>query len=330
MTDVLTVNDISIDIPLGDATLRPVRNVTFSVKKGETLCIVGESGCGKSLTSLSIMGLLPSGAKISSGNIILAGQNLNALSEREWSDVRGARISMVFQEPMSSLNPVLTIGEQLTEGFVRHGRGTLAEAEERAISLLTTVRVVTPEARMKQYPHHLSGGLRQRVMIAMALMCKPDVIIADEPTTALDVTVQVQVLKLLKTLQAELGVSVVFVTHDLGVVAHIADRVMVMYGGEVVETGTVEHIFGNPAHPYTQGLLNCLPKPFQRVELGSLPGSVPAVYGEVASCIFSNRCPNVVSTCTERKVDLMPVETGHQSRCILSVEQIHEHSERRA
>ena len=327
MTPMLCVDSLSIEIPVGATTLRPVRDVSFRVGRGELLCIVGESGCGKSLTSLAVMGLLPRGVKVSGGRITLSGESLSALDERKWSDVRGNRISMIFQEPMSSLNPVLTIGEQLTEGFVRHGRGTEREAEARALHLLTTVRVANPEARMHQYPHQLSGGLRQRVMIAMALMCEPDLLIADEPTTALDVTVQVQVLKLLKTLQQELGISIVFVTHDLGVVAHIADRVMVMYGGEAVETGTAAQIFNRPAHPYTQGLLSCLPKPFQQGELGSIPGSVPAVWQEVNACIFANRCPRAVPRCTESRIGLVPVGDGHESRCIFAAELAREQTE---
>lgn len=315
MTPVLDVEALEVKIPLADGLLKPVRGVSFRVERGEVLGIVGESGCGKSLTSLALMGLLPLGACRRAKVLRLNGTDLSGLSERRMADVRGNRMSMIFQEPMTSLNPLLTIGEQLIEVFVRHAHGTHTEARARALELLRKVGIAQPERRLGQYPHQLSGGLRQRVMIAMALMCSPDLVIADEPTTALDVTIQAQVLSLFKRLQQELGLAVIFITHDLGVVARLADRVMVMYRGEIVESAAVADLFDNPTHPYTQGLLACLPKPGGPRRLGTIPGSVPAFVGEVTGCGFANRCRFVAPECRSGPIGMHGSAT-HVYRCV--------------
>ncbi len=316
MTPVLEVEALEVEIPLSDGLLRPVRGVSFHVERGEVLGIVGESGCGKSLTSLALMGLLPPGARRRAKSLRLDGTELSGLSERRMADVRGNRMSMIFQEPMTSLNPLLTIGEQLSEVFVRHAHGGRAEAKTRALELLGKVGIAQPETRLGQYPHQLSGGLRQRVMIAMALMCSPDLVVADEPTTALDVTIQAQVLSLFKRLQRELGLAVIFITHDLGVVARLADRVMVMYGGEVVESAAVSDLFAHPTHPYTQGLLACLPRPGGPRRLGTIPGSVPAFMGELTGCGFANRCRFVTSECRSGPISMRGA-ASHAYRCVL-------------
>src|SRR3954451_20542984 len=258
---VLDVQGLHVDIRTPSGVVHPVRDVSFQVKRGETLCIVGESGCGKSMTSLAIMGLLPRAAVRSASAIDFLGEDLTRASARRINALRGDRMAMVFQEPMTALNPAYTIGEQLTEHYRHHKRKSAAEARERAVELLEKVGIASAAERLRQYPHQLSGGLRQRVMIAVALMCAPELLVADEPSTALDVTIQAQILRLLSDLQKELGIAVVLITHDLGVVARIADRVAVMYAGQVVEEGTAAEIFAPPRHPYTRGLLACIPVP---------------------------------------------------------------------
>jgi len=255
----LEVQDLTVDIPLSEGILHPVRGISFSIERGETLCIVGESGCGKSLTSLAIMGLLPKRAQRQAKVLRVGDMDISAASQRQMAEVRGNRMAMIFQEPMTSLNPAYTIGNQLEEGLLRHRNIPRSEARDRAIYLLEKVGITGAAGRLKQYPHQLSGGLRQRVMIAMALMCGPDLIIADEPTTALDVTIQAQILDLLADLKRRRGMAVLLITHDLGVVAEVCDRVVVMYAGQIVERGTVQEIFKDPRHPYTRGLLGSLP-----------------------------------------------------------------------
>ena len=318
MTALLEVTDLRVSIPLEDGVLNPVRGISFKVDKGETLCIVGESGCGKSLTSLSLMRLLPTRARTSASALRFVGKDLLALSEREMNALRGDRMAMIFQEPMTSLNPAYTIGNQLAEVYLRHRGGTARAAHERAIHLLERVGVTGAAERLRQYPHQLSGGLRQRVMIAMALMCEPQLIIADEPTTALDVTVQAQILRLLKELQREMGMAMILITHDLGVVARVADRVAVMYAGQIVESGNARQVFAEPSHPYTRGLLQCIPIPGQvqpGQRLGAIPGVVPSLTGELAGCAFANRCELAQAECRGGAIPDRVKAPLHQYRC---------------
>ncbi|RBO80146.1 ABC transporter ATP-binding protein [Marinomonas aquiplantarum] len=329
MSRVLEVKNLQVDLPTANGTLRAVRGIDLSVEKGEMLCIVGESGCGKSMTSMALMGLLPKKAKVSADKMEFDGLDLLSLSKKKRNGVRGLRMSMIFQEPMTSLNPSYTLGNQLCEGIMRHKGLTKDKAEERAIYLLERAGVPYPEKRLSQYPHQLSGGLRQRVMIAMALMCEPDLIIADEPTTALDVTIQAQILRLIRELQQEFGTAVVFITHDLGVVARIADRVAVMYAGQVVETGLTNDIFNNPSHPYTQGLLSCIPIPGKTApgsHLESIPGGVPSLIGDLAGCAFRNRCKHATKGCATDTPTLVEftAPSSHQVRCPVSVESLKE------
>jgi peptide/nickel transport system ATP-binding protein len=322
---ILEVENLNVEIPVHGGTLRPVQDVSFHVDRGETLAIVGESGCGKSLTSLAIMDLLPSKAKRTAAKLELDGRDLTSLSERQMADVRGNRMSMIFQEPMTSLNPAYTIGDQLTEALLRHRDASRAEARERAVWLLEKVGITGAAGRLRQYPHQLSGGLRQRVMIAMALMCGPDLIIADEPTTALDVTIQAQILHLLAELQREFQTGLILITHDLGVVSRVADRIAVMYAAQVAEEGTASQIFEAPSHPYTQGLLACIPIPGKTPRgshLGSIPGIVPSLVGGMKGCHFADRCPHAMPKCTADDI-LMRAgqEPGHRYRCVLTPEE---------
>jgi peptide/nickel transport system ATP-binding protein len=277
-----------------------VRGASFTVEKGETHCVVGESGCGKSVTALAVMGLLVRGAKREASRLAFAGQDLLRMSESRLAALRGNRMAMIFQEPMTSLNPAYTIGSQMAEVFTRHRSGSRRAALDRAAGLLARVGITAPGMRLGQFPHQLSGGLRQRVMIAMALMCEPELLIADEPTTALDVTVQAQILRLLAELQRDLGLGILLITHDLGIVARIADRVSVMYAGEVVEAAPTAALFAAPSHPYTRGLLACVPVPgkVQREEaLGSIPGVVPRIPPGFAGCAFRDRCAHAAPEC---------------------------------
>ena len=322
---ILEVEGLSVDIPVPAGMLHPVQDLSFHVDRGETLAIVGESGCGKSLTSLALMDLLPSRATRRASKLALEGQDLTALSERQMSDLRGNRMSMIFQEPMTSLNPAYTIGDQLIEALRRHRGVTVGEARDRAVWLLEKVGITAARERLRQYPHQLSGGLRQRVMIAMALMCGPDLIIADEPTTALDVTIQAQILHLLADLQREFRTGLILITHDLGVVARVADRVAVMYAGQFVEEGTALQIFQAPTHPYTQGLLDCIPVPGKTARgahLGSIPGIVPSLVGRMPGCHFAERCRYVTDACRAGGIALRDAtEPGHRYRCVLTPEQ---------
>jgi oligopeptide/dipeptide ABC transporter ATP-binding protein len=285
---------------VGFGATEAVRGVALQVRRGETHCLVGESGCGKSVTALSVMGLLAQGAVRSAEHIRFHDVDLAALSDRAMGRLRGNRIGMIFQEPMTSLNPAYTIGSQMTEVYRRHRGGSRAAAAERAAALLAKVGISAPGLRLGQFPHQLSGGLRQRVMIAMALMCEPELLIADEPTTALDVTVQAGILRLLAALQAEMGLALLLITHDLGVVARVAHHVSVMYAGQVVESAPVAALFARPSHPYTQGLLASVPTPgkVRRDQpLGSIPGTVPRIPAGFVGCGFRDRCAHAMPSC---------------------------------
>jgi len=302
-------------------TVRAVDGVSLLVRKGETLGIVGESGCGKSVTALSVLRLIPNPpGKIVGGTIHLEGRDLLKLPENEMRKVRGASISMIFQEPMTSLNPVFTVGDQIAEGIRLHQRLSKRESWNKAIEMLRIVRVADPDRRVKEYPHQMSGGMRQRVMIAMALSCNPQLLIADEPTTALDVTIQAQILELLNQLKAELGMAVMLITHDLGVVADSAARVAVMYAGRVVEEAPVMELFTNPKHPYTQGLLASIPrieKAERRPRLQAIPGMVPDMLDLPRGCKFQARCTKLFEPCSGEEPELKSVAPNHRVRCYL-------------
>ncbi len=316
LAPLLAVEDLRVTLPTPDGPLQAVRGISFAIGRGETLCLVGESGCGKSMTALSIMGLLPRRAQRAASRLSFDGTDL---TQRDgMAGLRGNRIAMIFQEPMTALNPAYTIGDQLTEGYIRHKQASRAEARERAIYLLGKVGMASAAERLEQYPHQLSGGLRQRVMIAMALMCGPDLLIADEPTTALDVTIQAQILRLLADLQQEFGIALLLITHDLGVVARVAHRVGVMYAGEIVESGSTEAILRQPRHPYTEGLLSCIPVPGRSQpgeRLGVVPGVVPNLVGGLKGCGFRSRCTEAEAICAEPP-PLRLDAAGHAWRCI--------------
>jgi peptide/nickel transport system ATP-binding protein len=317
---VLDVQGLSVELDLPAGTLHAVTDVDFHVDRGETLCIVGESGCGKTMSALAVMGLLPRRARMTARRLSLEGRDLLTMGSRELSSLRGNRMGMIFQDPMTSLNPVYTVGNQMEEIYIRHGKGGRREARERALYLLNKVGITAAQQRLGQYPHQLSGGLRQRVMIAMCLMCDPTLIVADEPTTALDVTIQAQILRILADLQQEYRMALILITHDLGVVARMADRVVVMYAGQVVETGSAEEVFTSPTHPYTQGLLDCIPIPgkTQRgAKLGSIPGMVPSLMATLQGCQFRNRCSYAFAACGEAPVALRDLSPGRSCRCLL-------------
>ena len=311
---VLEVEDLTIRF--AGAPVATVDRIGLRVGRGETLCVVGESGCGKSLTSLALMGLLPPAARVVSGRVLVEGRDVLALSDRQRADLRGSRMAMIFQEPMSSLNPVLTVGGQITEAVLRHRGGTRAAARARALEMLRRVGIAAPEARLRQHPHQLSGGMRQRVMVAMALVNDPALLIADEPTTALDVTIQAQILALLAQLRAETGTAVLLITHDLGVVAEVADRVAVMYAGWVVESGPVEAVFGDPQHPYTVGLLGSVPSPGRRTgRLATIAGTVPGPGAMPPGCRFATRCPFADERCRTEPPPRVAAGPGHDALC---------------
>jgi peptide/nickel transport system ATP-binding protein len=318
---VLEVKNLSVDIPLAEGVLHAVDGLNIHVDKGETLCIVGESGCGKSLTSLAIMDLLPKKAIRRLQQLDLGGTSILDYSERQMSDIRGNKMGMIFQEPMTSLNPAFTIGNQMVETLQRHRNITGAAARDLAKHMLEKVGITAADQRLNQYPHQLSGGLRQRVMIAMTLLCEPELIIADEPTTALDVTIQAQILLLLQELQSEFDMGLILITHDLGVVARIATRVAVMYAGQIVEQGTVQQIFESPMHPYTRGLMRCIPVPGKTKPgepLGSIPGMVPSLVGKFTGCRFADRCSHATDACRKGDIDLR-AESGKMQayRCVI-------------
>ena len=323
---VLDVKNLSIDIPLAEGMLHAVDGIDIHVDKGETLCIVGESGCGKSLTSLAVMDLLPKKAIRRLERIDLSGASILDYSEQQMSDIRGSKMGMIFQEPMTSLNPAFTIGNQMVETLQRHRNMNRVVARDLAKGMLEKVGITAADQRLNQYPHQLSGGLRQRVMIAMTLLCEPELIIADEPTTALDVTIQAQILLLLQELQSEFDMGLILITHDLGVVARIATRVAVMYAGQIVEQGTVKQIFDNPMHPYTRGLMGCIPVPGKTKPgepLGSIPGMVPSLVGKFTGCRFAERCDHVTDACRQSDIELR-AESGETQgyRCIIDAKEM--------
>ena len=313
---LLKVDNLSTWFYTDDGIVKAVNDVSFSLNKGHTLGIVGESGCGKSITSLSVMRLVDSPpGKIVGGKIIFKGEDLLAKSEEEMRRVRGKRIAMIFQEPMTSLNPVYTVGRQIEEALLIHESMTKKEAKRRALEMLRLVRIPLPEKRFDEYPHQLSGGMRQRVMIAIALACSPELLICDEPTTALDVTIQAQILALIDELKEKTGTSVIMITHDLGVISEIADEVLIMYAGEIVEYAPKTQLFQNPLHPYTQGLIACVPKLGRDSDrLQTIEGTVPSFDDMPAGCTFWPRCPFAESICKEKKPPL--IDCGNRTvRC---------------
>jgi peptide/nickel transport system ATP-binding protein len=316
---LLSVARLEVEIATQRGTLHAVRNVSFDIRSGETLCLVGESGCGKSMTALALMGLLPGAATRRAQYLRFEGEDLAKASPRRLASLRGNHMAMVFQEPMTALNPAYTVGDQLVEVHRRHKGSTQSQARVRAAELLEKVGITAAAERLRQYPHQLSGGLRQRVMIAMALMCGPTLLIADEPTTALDVTIQAQILRLLIELQRDLGIAILLITHDLGVVARVAHQVAVMYAGEIVETASAGDLFGAPRHPYTRGLMAAIPVPGRTQpgeQLGAIPGIVPSLIGDMCGCAFRDRCAYARASCAEP----VPWRTqdGHQWRCLLA------------
>lgn len=298
-----------------------VNGVSFSVNKGEIVGVVGESGCGKSVTSLSMLQLINKPGKIVKGEVLFNGEDLTKLTENQIRKIRGNKISMIFQEPLTSLNPVFTIGSQISEAIRLHQNVSKEQAKSRAIEMLRIVGLPSPKKQYYSFPHLLSGGMRQRVMIAMAISCNPDLLIADEPTTALDVTIQKQILKLMKNLSSELNSSIIFITHDLGVIAEMCDRVIVMYGGEVVEQNNVFDLFDQPKHPYTKGLLNSTPKIHElNYKLQSIEGNVPAPDKMPSGCKFHTRCPFVMEKCKKEAPPLMKLKGNTDVRCWLHEE----------
>lgn len=321
---ILEVENLSVSFPSTRGTMYPVRDVSFSLSKGETLGIVGETGSGKSLSSLAIMDLLPKRAVRRAARLTFDGEPLLALSGRKMASLRGGRMGMIFQDPMTSLNPSYTIGNQMIEIMRRHRRVGKIQARDRAVYLLERVGISAAAQRLGQYPHQLSGGLRQRVMIAMMLMCDPELVIADEPTTALDVTIQAQILGLLAEIQTEFNIAIILISHDLGVVARIADRVAVMYAGELVEIAPTTDLFRQPLHPYTEGLMHCVPVPGNTTpgtKLGAIPGTVPVQIGDRHECSFLKRCPYAFEDCALSSIDLHAHGGSHQYRCLLAPEQ---------
>ena len=313
---LLEVRELRVYFDSHRGHARAVDGVDLDLHQGETLCVVGESGCGKSVTALSLMGLLASPPARVQGSIRFQGRELVGLADADLSDLRGNRLAMIFQEPMTSLNPAFTVGDQLAEVLMRHRGQDRRMARAQALDMLRKVRIPAPEQRMDDHPHRLSGGMRQRVMIAMALLCQPDLLIADEPTTALDVTIQAQVLSLMRTLRQETGTAILLITHDLGVVAEMADRVVVMYAGQVVEQATVQALFSMPQHPYTVGLLGAIPSiEGPRARLAAIDGMVPAATAMPAGCRFASRCPFADERCHREAPPLAEVESGHLSRC---------------
>jgi oligopeptide/dipeptide ABC transporter ATP-binding protein len=315
---LLEVRDLTIHFFTEEGVVRAVENVSFEIYPGEVLGLVGESGCGKSVTGLSLLRLIPiPPGRIVSGDILFDGRSLLPLEEKEMEKVRGNDISMIFQEPMTSLNPVFTIGDQIMEAVILHQGLDKTEARKRAIEMLDRVKISSPEKRIDSYPHQLSGGMRQRAMIAMALSCQPKLLIADEPTTALDVTIQAQVLQLLKEIQMEMGMSVMLITHDLGVVSEIADRVAVMYAGRIFEYGPIEAIFGKMRNPYTRGLMSSIPQLAEKKNrLNAIPGQVPDPMNLPMGCKFHPRCYLVIEECKKEEPPLFQVNGNHFSRCI--------------
>jgi peptide/nickel transport system ATP-binding protein len=315
---LLDVQDLSVEFDTEAGVVRAVDGVSFAVHAGQTLGIVGESGCGKSVTALSILRLLPRPmGRVAGGRILFRGEDLATVPDARIQQVRTGEIGMIFQEPMTALNPVHRIGRQLSEAFLLHQRVTPREALERSVEVLERVGIPSPEIRVNEYPHQLSGGMRQRVVIAMALACRPALVIADEPTTALDVTIQAQILELMKSLQQEMGMSIILITHDLGVIAETCDDVLVMYAGRVAEQGTVDDVFDRPVHPYTRGLLESIPRlEYERkTRLRTIEGMVPGLMDLPAGCRFNNRCTKVQDRCREAAPGLDRVGDEHSVAC---------------
>lgn len=313
---LVEVRNLETTFYLKSGPFKAVNRVSYTIPKGGTLGLVGESGCGKSVTSFSLMQLIAQPGKITGGEVLLGGKDLLKLSESQMQDIRGGEMSMIFQEPMSALNPVLTIGNQIQEQVLRHKKITPREAWDRSVEMLNLVGIPSPEDRARSYPHQLSGGMRQRAMIAMALSCNPSFLIADEPTTALDVTIQAQILELIQSLQEKLNMTVQFITHDLGVISEISDRVLVMYGGQMCEEAETEELFRSPRHPYTAALIDSRPRLGQRVSrLRTIEGSVPAPHELPKGCPFVNRCSRSQSDCHETRPPLVDVTPQHKVAC---------------
>ncbi len=323
---LLSVNNLQVEFKTRHGIAQVLDGIEFSLAAGETLGIVGESGCGKSMTALSIMGLVPQPpGRIAGGSIVLAGEDLLEAGDKRMREIRGNEISMVFQEPMTSLNPVYSIGDQIAETVILHQGLSKKDAWGRAVEMLRSVHIPAPERRVKEYPHQLSGGMRQRAMIAMALACQPKVLIADEPTTALDVTVQAQVFDLLVELREVYGTAIILITHDMGAIAELADRVAVMYAGRIIEHGTVGQILDTPQHPYTKRLIDCVPHveedpPAEREALAEIPGVVPALTDLGKGCAFAPRCAERVTRCATERPASFPIAEGHATRCWLMAE----------
>lgn len=319
MDTILEVEDLHVAFQTYGGTVKAVRGVNLTIRQGETVAIVGESGCGKSVTAQSIMQLIPTPpGRITKGSIRFRGQELLSMGEEEMRRIRGAEIAMIFQDPMTSLNPTITIGEQLTEGLRKHRQVSRKKARTLALEMLQLVGIPAPETRLKQYPHQFSGGMRQRIMIAMALICEPAIIIADEPTTALDVTIQAQILELFQELQAKIGVALLLITHDLGVVAGIADRTLVMYAGQVVEEGKTEELFYRAQHPYTRGLLHSVPRlDWTEKVLQPIPGVPPDLFAPPPGCAFVARCPYAMEACVHLAPPRTRVRPTHYVACWL-------------
>ncbi|CAA9353897.1 MAG: Oligopeptide transport ATP-binding protein OppD [uncultured Frankineae bacterium] len=317
---LLSVQDLHIRFATEDGPVHAVNGVSFDLAAGEIVALVGESGCGKSVTAMSVPGLLPPTATVT-GRVLLDGQNLLELSPKQLRAVRGKQVSFVFQEPMSSLNPAFTVGKQIREVLQRHEGMSKKAAHARAVELLRLVRIPAPERRVDEYPHQLSGGMRQRVMIAIAVACGPQVLVADEPTTALDVTIQAGVLDILRDLRDQLGTAIILITHDLGVVADLADRVVVMYAGRPVEQAEVHELFAHPQHPYTNGLLGAVPHREQGVELVAgrrlreIPGLVPSLRSDPDECVFAPRCPRSTEVCVSHRPPFEPTRPHHLAAC---------------
>ncbi len=314
MAPLLEVKNLFIKFPLSDRVVNAVRGVSFTIEEGQTLGLVGESGCGKSVTAFSILNLLSSPGIISSGEIIYKGKNLVNLDEKEMRKIRGSEIAMIFQEPSSSLNPVYTVGSQITESLIHTGNYNKKAAKEYANELLNKVGI--SQNKFNSYPHELSGGMKQRVMIAIALSLSPSLLIADEPTTALDVTIQAQILDLLIKLQDKNGLSLLFITHDLGVVSNMADDIAIMYAGEIVENGNSREVFNSPKHPYTKGLFDAIPKFGSGDRLKPIPGNVPVITGTPEGCVFYDRCSFSDESCLRGKIKLREYNSKHLVRCL--------------
>jgi len=323
---LLEVDNLQTHFRTPDGVNRAVDGVTFHVEAGETLAIVGESGCGKSVTAMSILRLIPEPPGKIAGAIRFEGRDLLKCSDREMRDIRGNEISMIFQEPMTSLNPVLTVGRQIGETLRLHQGLSSSQAEAKAVEMLTLVGIPEPGRRVREYPHQLSGGMRQRVMIAIALACNPKLLIADEPTTALDVTIQAQILELMRDLKHRVGAAIVLITHDLGVVAEVAERVIVMYAGRKVEEAAVGLLFNSPKHPYTQGLLGSMPKlgsslHGQETRLAEIPGLVPSLKQKIPGCVFASRCPKATDFCAQVAPALEEKAPGHVAACHYAIKE---------